>query len=387
MKISMIGLGKLGLPCATVMSTRYAVTGYDLDSVQAPFPLTESIEDCIESADMIFVAVPTPHEERYGGDSPTSHLVPKDFDYSIVRAVLEEIAEYRTESQTVILISTVLPGTVRREFAQIIPDIVYNPYLIAVGTVAEDFVHPEMIMIGHENNLPAVKKLQQLYNNLTDWPPRYEIGSWEDAESMKIFYNTFISTKIGLVNMILDVADKIGHMNVDHICGALADSTMRIMGRKYMTPGMGDGGACHPRDNIALRWLAKELDLGYDLFGAVMSAREAQAENMARRLCVHGLPVVIMGQSYKKDIPNIDGSYSLLVGYYAEGMTDRVYYLDPLNDLNTVPDEPCVFLVSYHHEWVKEFDAYPPGSIIVDPWRSGMKVEGCRVINVGSRTV
>ena len=46
-----------------------------------------------------------------------------------------------------------------------------------------------------------------------------------------------------------------------------------------MKAGMGDGGACHPRDNIALRWLAKELDLGYDIFETIMTAREKQAEN------------------------------------------------------------------------------------------------------------
>ena len=62
---------------------------------------------------------------------------------------------------------------------------------------------------------------------------------------------------------------------------ALAKSTQRIMGPKYMTAGMGDGGACHPRDNIALRYLATKLNLGYDLFESIMTAREKQAESMA----------------------------------------------------------------------------------------------------------
>jgi UDPglucose 6-dehydrogenase len=75
---------------------------------------------------------------------------------------------------------------------------------------------------------------------------------------MKIFYNTFISNKISLVNMIQDVAVKLGNMNVDRVTTALTKSTQRITGPAYMRAGMGDGGACHPRDNIALRWLAKE---------------------------------------------------------------------------------------------------------------------------------
>ena len=83
--------------------------------------------------------------------------------------------------------------------------------------------------------------------------PRYEVGTWDEAECIKVFYNTFISAKIGLVNMIQDVAVKQGNINVDVVTNALAKSSMRIMGPKYMTAGLGDAGPCHPRDNIALR--------------------------------------------------------------------------------------------------------------------------------------
>ena len=72
------------------------------------------------------------------------------------------------------------------------------------------------------------------------------------------------------------------------------------MGPKYMTAGMGDAGACHPRDNIALRWLAQEYDIGYDLFDTIMHAREVQARNLAQFLVdqadQHGMgdvPIVI----------------------------------------------------------------------------------------------
>ena len=65
-----------------------------------------------------------------------------------------------------------------------------------------------------------------------------------------------------------------GNINVDVVTNALKDSDQRIMGPRYMTAGMGDGGACHPRDNIALRWMAEQLDLGYDLFDSIMKARE-----------------------------------------------------------------------------------------------------------------
>ena len=86
---------------------------------------------------------------------------------------------------------------------------------------------------------------------------RYEIGTLDEAECIKVFYNTFISAKIGLTNMIQDVAEKNGNINCDVVANALAKSTQRIMGEMYMKPGMGDGGPCHPRDNIPLSCLVQ----------------------------------------------------------------------------------------------------------------------------------
>ena len=132
------------------------------------------------------------------------------------------------------------------------------------------------------------------------------------------FYNTFISNKIALVNMIQDVAHKLGNMDVDKVTQALAKSTKRIVSPAYMKAGMGDGGACHPRDNIALRYMSKELNLGYDLFGTIMQAREQQAKNMATEILKYGNTVQFSSDSYKKDVDLVDGSYSLLVQHYIE---------------------------------------------------------------------
>ena len=152
-----------------------------------------------------------------------------------------------------------------------------------MGSVAWDMVNPEMVMIGTEDGSETgdAKQLTDFYKTVMDNDPRYVIGTWDECEAIKIFYNTFISAKVGLVNMIQDVAQKVGNINVDIVTDALRKSDMRIMGPKYMTAGMGDGGAC-PRDNIALRWMADKYDIGYDLFEAIMYAREKQADNMAK---------------------------------------------------------------------------------------------------------
>ena len=323
-KIGFIGLGKLGMPCAEAIAQKgFEVVGYDIESRSSNIiEIRESIEDVCRDTDIVFVATPTPHEEGYDGREPTSHKEPKDFNYESVKRVLQKCNKFMGKTQMLVLISTVLPGTIRRELAPLVTNVklIYNPYLIAMGTVGRDMLNPEMVMIGTDKGIyesaTQAQKLEAFYNQCCDIMPRIEFGSWEDVEAMKIFYNTFISNKIALVNMIQDVAEKLGHMNVDRVTGALAKSTQRIVSGKYMKAGMGDGGACHPRDNIALRWLAKDLGLGYDLFESIMSAREKQAEHMAKAILSHGHNIYFTSDSYKPGTSLVDGSYSLLVQHY-----------------------------------------------------------------------
>ena len=155
MKIGFIGVGKLGKDAAEVMyEAGHEVLGYDVKLISdTKFRITTSLEDVCKHGEIIFIAVPTPHHKDYDGSQPTSHLEPKDFDYSIVKDILEKINQYTTKEQLVVLISTVLPGTTRREFIPLVKNyrFIYNPYLIAMGTVKEDMIRPEMLIIGTED--------------------------------------------------------------------------------------------------------------------------------------------------------------------------------------------------------------------------------------------
>ena len=367
MRISFIGLGKLGMPCAEAFAKKgYTdIAGYDVLQKQSEFvDIKSTLADAIKDRDVVFVATPTPHEEGYDGREPTSHKQPKDFNYDTVKKVLTECNSLMNNEQVVVLISTVLPGTIRREFAPIMTNVklIYNPYLIAMGTVGYDMINPEMIMIGTKKGVEetAVKAewLKSLYKDVCENDPRIAFGTWEEVEAMKIFYNTFISNKIALVNMIQDVANKLGHMDVDKVTQALAKSTQRIVSPAYMKAGMGDGGACHPRDNIALRWLAKELDLGYDMFETIMTAREKQAEHMAKAILTHGENVFFTSDSYKPGTGLVDGSYSLLVQYYVRKHGGQI-----VNGIDT----PVQVIVRVHEtDQVSADDK----TIIFDPWRS-----------------
>lgn len=372
-KVAMIGVGKLGQDCAEVMAQQYDVVGYDVVPRSPAFPMRDTIQSAVEDRDIIFIAAPTPHDPMYGGETPTSQLPNKDFDYSIVTDILTEVNKYVTPKQLVVLISTVLPGTVRRLLRPCITNarFIYNPYLIAMGTVKWDMVNPEMIIIGTEDGSTTgdAKELIDFYAPLMHNDPRLEIGTWDEAESIKIFYNTFISTKVALVNMIQDVAERSGNIDVDVVTNALAKSTHRIMGPAYMKAGMGDGGACHPRDNIALRDLASRLNLQYDIFDSIMTAREQQAYHLAMKCLEYGRSITIIGKAYKPGVPYTNGSSSLLVGHYIENSGGSVNYYDIHTGDSFIPTIPYpVFLIGYWEDWVEEFP-FPPGSIVIDPWR------------------
>jgi UDPglucose 6-dehydrogenase len=248
-KIGFIGIGKLGLDCAEVMAERHEVRGYDIVPRTSDTVKVCDIAELVRESDWIFIAVPTPHTEGYDGSVPSSHMPPKDFGHDAVIDAINKINTHATTTKRVVLISTVLPGTTRKHFVSLLDNkhlFLYNPYLIAMGSVKWDMANPEMVIIGTEDgSLTGVAgELIDLYKTIMQNDPRYEVGTWDECEAIKIFYNTFISAKVGLVNMIQDFAMRIGNINVDVVTNALARSTMRIMGPKYMTAGMGDAGAC-----------------------------------------------------------------------------------------------------------------------------------------------
>ena len=387
--VGFVGIGKLGLACAEVMAQTYDVTGYDIyPRTSDKIAISDTLEGAVKDKDVIFVAVQTPHDPIYDGSQPITHLPNKDFDYTIVNQVLADINQYVTQDQLVVLISTVLPGTTRRELRKHITNarFIYNPYLIAMGSVAWDMVNPDMIIIGTEDGSVTgdAKLLTDFYAPLMQNNPHTAIGTWDEAEAIKIFYNTFISTKVGLVNMIQDVAMKSGNIDVDVVTDALCASTMRIISTKYMTAGMGDAGPCHPRDNIALRWLAENLDLGYDIFNTVMHAREIQAKNLAKYLddlqVLTDLPIVIHGKAYKPDVDMLDGSYSLLIGSYLTEMGAKYTYSDPLTGDIVADGTTAIVLLAHNRQITYGYTGDLPEQqlyyrlvlsiVVVDPWRT-----------------
>lgn len=362
----MIGLGKLGLPVAEVMASSYDIDGYDVNSQikSSRINIQSSLELAVENSDIIFVAVPTPHDPSYGGETPSSQLPVKDFDYSSLTEVLYNLKGLIKPNQLIVNISTVLPGTLRPIIKELSLEsqFIYNPYLIAMGTVGDDFLNPDLLMIGNEqgNENQSTDLLIKFYKSIIKRDPYIMVGTYEDAECAKIFHNTYISAKVGIANMIQDVTHRIGNSDPDKISKALQHAD-RVVGKRYMMPGMGDGGPCHPRDNIALSWLAKKLELNYDLFKDIMVAREQQTLNIAEVVSRIGLPVCILGKSFKPDTELTDGSTAMLLGFYLENLGYTVTYEQ------TISDAPHCYVLCHDKDY-SHFD-FNNDSVVVDVYR------------------
>ena len=409
MRIGFVGLGKLGLPCALAASTKgHDVMGYDIlpelmtkkpRSVKELGPdgrtdfnacLERSnlrfgrLEEVVAHADILFVTVQTPHEREYEGVTrvPADRI---DFDYRYLIRAIEQVASHAARKTIVAIVSTVLPGTIRRYVKPIAGAqlrLCYNPAFIAMGTTMRDVLHPEFVLLGVDDE-EAAAKVEAFYASVTAAPVMRM--SIESAELAKVAYNTFIGMKIVFANTLMEICHKTPGANVDDVTSALQNAHQRLISPRYLEGGMGDGGACHPRDNIAMSSLARKLKLGRDIFDDLMEARFKQTEWLADLMMAHDLPKAIVGYSFKAESNLTVGSPALLLASILQerGVQPLMYdpYVDePTRDLSTL--SPHVFLIGAKHRQLASL-VFPKGSVVIDPWRYLPPQDGVSLISVG----
>jgi UDP-glucose 6-dehydrogenase len=141
--------------------------------------------------------------------------------------------------------------------------------------------------------------------------------------------------------------------------------------------------SCHPRDNIALSWLSRELDLSHDWFEDVMKTREDQTEWLAKLMEEHDLPKVILGKAFKPGVNLVVGSPSVLLKNILEERGHKVEMYDPYIDSVLPNFKPSVFLIGTKHPEFVNFK-FPKGSVVIDPWRYIPEdIDGVKIIGIG----
>lgn len=379
--VGWVGLGKLGGPCAAALAHHggHVVWGYDVRGTDVgdydfaglpPVELCKTIDDVVrETDDVVYVAVQTPHSPRYGGEVPVPES-PREFEYAFLINAVRAVCHAALTQQrfiTLVVVSTVLPGTFDNYLRPLLNNYVqpvYHPFFIAMGTVVEDFIRPEMTIFGVDRR-GVEDHVRDLYRPIHDAPaPTMSIAS---AELTKVAYNTFISTKIVFINLMAELCEHNG-ADVDDVTDALSRATDRIISPRYLRAGMGDGGACHPRDNVALSALAQRYGLSSDLMGFLNHARDRQAEWFADTIEhwheLSGLPIMLLGRSYKPNVTLTDGSPALLLAYM---LTDRRLEFTHMEITDGSIIRPHVFFVATQHDAYRDLN-YPAGSVVIDPF-------------------
>ena len=335
MKLSIIGLGKLGAPMAAVMAHKgHTVVGVDVNPAfvtaiqQGRAPVNEpglpemiqanherltatlDYEEAILATEATFIIVPTP-------SNPDGR-----FSMRFVMSAAEKIGAALRKKKgwhLVVLSSTVMPGCTG---GQLLPaletasgkkcgvdfGLCYNPEFIALGSVIRDMLNPDMILIG-ESDERSGGLLDRLYTGVCESNPRIQRMNYVNAELTKLSVNTYVTTKISYANMLAEICETLPGADVDVVTTAIGCDSR--IGQKYLKGGLGYGGPCFPRDNVAFSALARANGAPALLAEATDALNKRQVPRLAE-IVLSRLPeggtAGILGLSYKANTEVIEES-------------------------------------------------------------------------------
>ena len=356
MRISVIGLGKLGMPMAAVLAHKgHTIVGVDvnphavaavnngkapvnepglqemIDRNRERLSATTSIEEAVLATEITFIMVPTPSD-------PDGR-----FSLRYVMSAAAEIGPAVGRKQAwhlVALSSTVMPGSVEGVLQPELErlsgkksgqdfGLCYNPEFIALGTVIRDMLYPDMILIG-ESDARAGAVLEELYAGVCDSNPRFNRMNFVNAELTKLSVNTFITTKISYANMLAQVCETLPGADVDVVTSAIGCDTR--IGQKYLKGALGYGGPCFPRDNLAFAALAGRNGVPALLAEATHDLNRRQIPRLTEKI-LSRLPesgtAGVLGLSYKPSTDVIEESQGLQLAESLLQSGVRVVVYDP----------------------------------------------------------
>ncbi len=306
--VSVVGLGKLGLPLAACLSASgFRTIGVDviarnvaeINAGRSPIlepglaelvrahggsalRATTNVRDAIAETEVTFIIVQTPSDESGG------------FSNALLREAIDQIgvalSDSRGRDHLVVVSSTVMPGSIDRELGPLLAassgrplgdgvDICYDPDFISLGEVVRGLREPELVLIG-EHRAASGDIVEAIHRRMAVNQPHVARMSVVSAEITKLALNAYVTMKISFANNLANICSGIAGADVDAITAALgADS--RISPR-YLSAGLSFGGTCFPRDTVAFRRLAACAGTTAPL----MEATEQVNREHARRLSV-----------------------------------------------------------------------------------------------------
>jgi len=416
LKVSVIGLGKLGSCLAVCLASKgYGTIGLDVnkdmvDAINAgkapvmeprlqelltaskgKLTATSSFEEIIDNSDITFLVTPTPSE-------PDGHFSDR-FLKSALESLATALKKSSKEYHLFVITSTVSPGNTDETLIPLIEQcsgrrvnegfgICYSPEFIALGSVINDFLNPDLVLIG-ESDPRAGDQLTSIYHVVCENKPHIARMSIISAEIMKISLNSYITMKISFANSLANICEMIPGADIDAISRALGAD--KRISPYYIRGGPAYGGPCFPRDNKAFINFASKFGHKARLAETTDEVNQFQVQHLTDLVLEH-LPedrkVSVLGLAYKLNTPVIEESASIktIQGLLGKGVKITVY--DPLAADNTrvvlgdsidyasslkecLSSSTCWIFALPHDELKAIDDSYITGNptTIIDCWR------------------
>ncbi len=288
---------------------------------------TDSVA-AVRDAEFVFLCVPTPQ----GGDGAA--------DLSYVRAAAHTIGPHLMPGAVVINKSTVpvgSAGVVGEVIGRGDVAVVSNPEFLREGTAVNDFLKPDRVVIGCDDQSAAVR-LSELY---TDLGAPVLVTDAASAEMIKYASNAFLATKISFVNAVAAVCEAVGADVNDVTLGMGYD---KRIGSQFLRPGPGWGGSCFPKDSHALINIAERFGYDFELLKGVVAVNEDQFARVADKVAtlaggsVDGKTIAVWGLTFKALTDDLRDSPALRIIELLVERGARVQAFDPAITEAPTPD-------------------------------------------------
>jgi len=343
-KIAVVGAGYVGLTTAACFTRiGHDVTCADIDEgriarlSEGEVPIVEDgleqlvrdglrngglrfvvgASNAVAGAEFIYLCVPTPQ----GADGSA--------DLSFVEAAAAEVGPLIGSESIVVNKSTVPVGSTRvvqRALQRSDVYVVSNPEFLREGSAVHDFLHPERIVIGSDDQAAAIR-VASLYLGVT---APLIVTDPASAEIIKYASNAFLATKLSFINAVAAICESVGANVNDVVLGMGYDGRI---GREYLRPGPGWGGSCLPKDTRALMRIAEDAGYHFGLLQASIDVNEQQLDRMVSKIAetaggsLAGVVVAVWGLTFKARTDDLRDSPALAITerLVAAGATVRAY--------------------------------------------------------------
>jgi UDPglucose 6-dehydrogenase len=336
MKITVVGTGYVGLVTGTCFAeTGNNVTCVDIDAnkvlklksgqitIYEPgleklflrnikenrLTFTTNLEEAIEHAEIVFLALPTPP----GADGSA--------DLKYILGVADHLGKILKSYKVIVNKSTVPVGTADKVQLAISQnfkgdfDVVSNPEFLREGVAVDDFMKPDRVVIGTKSER-AKKIMSDLYAPFVRQGNPIIFMDERSSELTKYAANSFLATKISFMNEIAQLCEKLG-ADVDFVRKGIG-SDDRI-GKRFLFPGIGYGGSCFPKDVQALIMSSDEVEYDFEILKAVEKVNENQKLHLVNKIKTYfkndlrGKHFALWGLAFKPNTDDIREAPALVI--------------------------------------------------------------------------